>query len=166
MTTKHYSEADLLETYYMTPGQASPLVAHINACEECQQRYRRLADKLREIAACPTEKPPTFWARQRLMITRALERSRQRSHRAARIARIAAAAILVFALGGVTVYETVPRKQPVVVTQQTVAPVTAPDDLQVPRDPWQSDELKDFGAVVQWQSWVAQSGAANPESSL
>jgi len=166
MTTRHFSEAELLETYYMSPDQASPLVEHVNACGECQQRYRRLAEKLREIAACPTEKPETFWTRQRLMIARAIEQTRKRSHRAARIARIAAAAVLVFALGGVTVYETVPRKQPVIVSPQTVAPASASDDLQMPRDPWQSDELKDFGTVVQWQSWVAQSTTTNGENSL
>jgi predicted anti-sigma-YlaC factor YlaD len=166
MTTNHYNEADLLETYYMTPDQASPLIAHVNECDECRQRYQRLARKLREMAACPAEKPSTFWTRQRLMIMRAVESARGRSHRTAHIARIAAAAVLVFALGGVTVYETVPKEPPAVVAQQTAAPVTASDDLQVPRDPWDSDELKDFGAVVQWQSWVTQSNSTAGGSSL
>ena len=62
--------------------------------------------------------------------------------------------MLAFVLGGAVVYKTVqPKAQVVMVSQQTTAAPPA-DDLQVPRDPWQSDELKDFGTVVQWESWV------------
>jgi len=165
--TRHYSEADLLESYYMTPEQASPLIAHVNECGECQQRYQRLAHKLREVSACPTDKPATFWARQRLMILRSIESMRQRPRRVTRVGRVAAAALLFFILGGVVVYETTPRQKPPVVLQQTAAaPATSPDDLLIPRDPWQSEELKDFGAVVQWQSWVAKSKSSDQESSL
>ena len=156
---KHSSEADLLETYYMQPDEASSIIAHVNDCHECQERYRRLAQKLRDIAACPPEKPATFWTRQRLMIMRAVDNVRLHSERAARVGRMAAAAMLAFLLGGVVVYKTVQPKAPVVVvTQQTAAPVAPSDDLQVPRDPWQSDELKDFGTVVQWESWVDAKG--------
>jgi len=156
---KHYSEADLLETYYLQAEEASAIIAHVSGCNECQDRYRRLAQKLRDIAACPAEKPATFWTRQRLMIMRAVDNARLHSQRASRVGRMAAAAMLAFLLGGVVVYKTVQPKAPVVVvTQQTAAPAPS-DDLQVPRDPWQSDELKDFGTVVQWESWVdAKSG--------
>ena len=161
--TKHYSEAELLDTYYMGPDEASPLIAHVNECSECQERYRRLAQKLRDVAACPAEKPATFWTRQRMLITRAIENSRHRSERIARTTRIAAAAALAFLLGGAVVYKSVEPalKAPaaVVVSQQTATPPAAGDDLQVPRDPWQSDELKDFGGVVQWESWVSDKGA-------
>jgi predicted anti-sigma-YlaC factor YlaD len=155
---KHYSEADLLETYYMQPDEATPIVAHVNDCQECQERYRRLAEKLRDMAACPADKPATFWTRQRLMIMRAVDNAREHSHRAVRVSRVAAAALLAFVLGGAVVYNSVEpslKKPPVVVSQQTAAPATSTDDLQVPRDPWQSDDLKDFGTVVQWESWVA-----------
>ncbi len=158
--TKHYSEADLLETYYMQPDEATPLIAHVNECGECQERYRKLARKLREAAACPAEKPATFWTRQRLMIMRAVENARQRSDRTKRALRIAAGTILAFILGGAVVYKSVEpalRKPPV---QQTAMPAVSTDDLQIPRDPWQSDELKDFGNVVQWESWVAESKSA------
>ena len=165
MMTGHYHEAELLETYYMTPDQASPLIAHVNGCAECQERYQRLSRKLREISACPTDKPETFWTRQRLMIMRAVEQARGRSHRLSRGVRIAAAAVLVFILGGVTVYETAPRKTAVVVAPQQSA-ASSGDQLQIPHDPWDSDELKDFGAVVQWQSWVAQTNKTNGENTL
>ncbi|HEX9407840.1 MAG TPA: hypothetical protein VF975_11025 [Thermoanaerobaculia bacterium] len=153
--TKHYSEADLLETYYMQPDEASVIIAHVNDCNECQERYRRLAQKLRDAGSCPAEKPATFWTRQRLMIMRAVDRAQHQSHRAAHAGRMAAAATLAFLLGGAVVYHTVSKPPAVVISQQVAAtPAATSDDLQIPRDPWQCDELKDFGTVVQWESWV------------
>jgi predicted anti-sigma-YlaC factor YlaD len=149
---KHYTEADLLETYYMQPGEASDIIAHVNECNECQDRYRRLAQKLRDVAACPSDKPATFWTRQRMIITRAVENARRQSNTAARTSRVAAAAMLAFLLGGAIVYKSIPPKPPVIVVQTQTAQASA-DDLQVPRDPWQSDELKDFSGVVAWESW-------------
>ena len=149
---KHYTEADLLETYYMQPGEASDIIAHVNECSECQDRYRRLAQKLRDVAACPSDKPATFWTRQRMIITRAVENARRQSETASRKGRIAAAAMLAFVLGGAVVYKAIPPKPPVIVVQTQTAQ-SAADDLQVPRDPWQSDELKDFSGVVAWESW-------------
>jgi len=158
--TRHYSEADLLETYYMQPGDASAIIAHVNDCNECQDRYRRLAQKLRDVASCPSDKPATFWSRQRLMIMRAVENARAQSHRTARTGRMAAAALLAFMLGGAVAYKTLPhhqqKQQPLVVAQQQMTLTTASDAddvLNVPRDPWQSDELKDFGALTEWEQW-------------
>ena len=64
MTTpiKHYSEAELLETYYMQPAESAPVMLHLASCGDCIARYNRLEAKLRAAAACPT-KPVTFWAR-------------------------------------------------------------------------------------------------------
>ena len=152
----HYTEADLLETYYMQPDEASEIIAHVDGCNECQNRYRRLAGKLRDMAACPSDKPATFWTRQRMMITRAVENARHQSHAKVRGGQVAAAAMLAFVLGGAVVYKTIPRQKPpvVVVDHQSIAAAPeADDDLDVPRDPWQSDELKDFGSVVAWESW-------------
>jgi predicted anti-sigma-YlaC factor YlaD len=162
--TKHFSEADLLETYYMQPSEATPIIEHVNTCTECQERYRRLAQKLRDVAACPAEKPATFWTRQRLMVMRAVDTARERSEKNSRSLRVAAAAMLAFVLGGAVVYKSVEPvlKAPatVVVSQTKTTAVPSTDDLQLPRDPWQSDELKNFGTVVQWESWVPE-----PESS-
>ena len=52
--TKHYSEADLLETYYMQPGQSLPVMMHLAECNDCAARYERLEHKLREAASCHT----------------------------------------------------------------------------------------------------------------
>jgi len=155
----HYSEADLLETYYMQPGEASGIIAHVNDCNECQDRYRKLAQKLRDVAACPTDKPATFWTRQRLMIMRAVEHARAESSRVKRASRMAAAALLAFVLGGAVAYKAIPhhatKQQPVVVVseEQAMSNSGADDVLDVPRDPWQSDELKDFGALTAWEQW-------------
>ena len=46
-TSKHYSEADLLETYYMLPDQSAPVMQHLRRCDDCIARYNRLEQKLR-----------------------------------------------------------------------------------------------------------------------
>ncbi|HEX7681676.1 MAG TPA: hypothetical protein VF713_26385, partial [Thermoanaerobaculia bacterium] len=87
----------------------------------------------------------------------------------ARTLRVAAAALLSFFLGGAVVYETVKpvQHQPppaVAAPAATVAPVPAANDLH---DAWQSDELKDFHNVVEWEAWVPEEKTAtNQESSL
>jgi len=154
MTEKHFSEADLLETYYMRPDQSAPIMKHLASCDQCIDRFNRLERKLRDAsaAACPT-KPATFWAFQRSSIMRRVDAARAGTSRAPRLMRVAAAAAFSFFLGGALVYETV-RPEVKVVEMQASAPVaaTAPDSV----DPWQSEELKDFHAVVQWESWVAE----------
>ncbi|HXH38229.1 MAG TPA: hypothetical protein VNN08_06350, partial [Thermoanaerobaculia bacterium] len=108
---KHYSEAELLETYYTQPGQSMPVMMHLANCPDCAERYARLDRKLREAAACNTEKPATFWARQRLQIMRRVEARKERATSNARTLRVAAAAVLSFFLGAAVVYETVKPAQ-------------------------------------------------------
>jgi len=166
MTTKHFSEAELLETYYMQPGESMPVMMHLAACGDCAERYKRLERKLREAAACPT-KPATFWAFQRGSIMRRVEAKRRETVRGPRTWRVAAAAMLAFFLGGAVVYETVrpvvkPAAEAAAATQITATAAVAPE---VTADPWQSDELQDFHAVVQWESWVNEKDSKR-ESSL
>ena len=169
---KHYSEADLLETYYTQPGESMPVMMHLASCSECAARYDKLDRKLREAAACHTERPATFWARQRLSIMKKIGLQRATGSQGVRTWRVAAAAVLAFLLGGAVVYKvetthaSVPKFVPVV---QTVTEEVAPDDevdVQTPHDPWESDELQDFHGVVQWESWVAQSNTARGDASL
>ena len=158
----HYSEADLLETYYMQPGESMPVMMHLASCEQCAARYNALERKLREAASCPTEKHETFWTRQRMLIQRRIADGRERSAARAQVTRVAAAAVLAFFLGGVMVYRTVEPQHsgPVTTTahnavQTPVQPVTVEEPQQsVPHDPWQSEELSDFHSVVQWETWV------------
>ena len=157
--TKHYSEADLLETYYLKPCETVPVMTHLASCGECAARYERLDRKLREAAVCNTERPATFWTRQRLSIMRKIDQQRAAARRTVRAYRVVAASVLAFFLGAAVVYKSVEpalKEPPVVINQNTTAAPSVSDDqeLQVPRDPWQSDELKDFHAVVAWESWV------------
>src|SRR5207244_8391711 len=105
--TKHYSEADLLETYYTQPGDSMPVMMHVAECSECAARYQRLDRKLREAAVCNTERPETFWSRQRIAIMRKIERHAAAARGAVRTGRGAAAASLGFLLGGRVVYKSV-----------------------------------------------------------
>jgi anti-sigma factor RsiW len=153
----HFSEADLLETYYTQPGESMPVMMHLARCSDCAARYERLDRKLREAASCHVEKPETFWTRQRISIQRRIaERSAQKVS-IARTLRIAAALSLAFFLGGAVVYKSVepelkaPEPQPSAVIRQ---PVRSNDEILLTHDAWQSDELKDFHAVVEWEAWV------------
>jgi len=155
----HYSEADLLETYYMQPGESMPVMLHLATCADCAAKYERLERKLREVAACNTEKPDTFWMRQRHLIMRGIGARQDNLRRAIRTARIAAAAAFAFFLGGAVMYESVKpalTPAPAPVRRTTLRPMAKSED-QVSRDPWESDELKDFHSVVQWESWVPAS---------
>ncbi|HEY2829051.1 MAG TPA: hypothetical protein VGJ88_02970 [Thermoanaerobaculia bacterium] len=157
---KHFSEADLLETYYTQPGESMPVMMHLAKCSECAARYERLDRKMREASACHIEKPDTFWSRQRISIQRRIADQRAQKASIARTLRIAAALALAFFLGGAVVYKSV---EPEVHTFSTpVAGSRLPvarqelkhnDDLLL-HDAWQSDELKEFHSVVQWESWT------------
>jgi predicted anti-sigma-YlaC factor YlaD len=166
--TLHFSEADLLETYYTQPGESMPVMMHLADCSECAARYERLERKLREAAACTTEKPATFWTRQRLQIMRRVDAQQSHAMSARRMLRVAAAAILSFFLGGAVVYESVkPAHQPPrIINIAPVAAQTAPAPSDI-HDAWQSEELQDFHNVVEWEAWVPDNKTTpNPGSSL
>ena len=156
---RHFSEADLLETYYTQPGESMPVMMHLADCEECAARYERLERKIRGTAtACHDEKPETFWTRQRLSILRRVEQQKKQTSTLSQTLRIAAAAVLAFLLGGVAMYRSI---EPSVTVPQTVSvattgstPVTtASTDTALPVDPWQSEELDEFQSMVDWESW-------------
>lgn len=158
----HFSEAELLETYYLQPGESMPVMMHLAVCDECGEKYARLERKLREAAACPS-KPETFWSRQRLSIMRRIAARPAKVAHIGSAARIAAAAMLAFILGGAVVYH---ETKPITAVAQPVrsaAAAKAPnvDDMHAPINPWESDELSEFHGVVQWESWVDQNGGGS-----
>ena len=156
----HFSEADLLETYYMQPGDSMPVMMHLASCTECAARYERLERKMREAAVCST-KPETFWSRQRLSIVRRVAAQPARVARIGALARVAAAAVLAFALGGAVMYHEVKQDKPVPPQEQKLV-VKAPtvDEMHAPINPWESEELTQFHEVVQWESWESDSSPA------
>ena len=81
---QHFSEADLLETYYTQPGESMPVMMHLADCADCSARYERLDRKVRSLTACDHDaKPETFWARQRMLVMRKIDA--QRARRAANL---------------------------------------------------------------------------------
>jgi len=156
---QHYSEADLLETYYAQPGASMPVMMHLADCAECAARYERLEQKIRGLAACEHDKPETFWSRQRISIMRRIEARRSLS--LARIMRVAAAAVFVLALGGFITWrvknQAVESPNHRVAATQTAQATVPLDDWETRRlddSPWQSDELNEFHSMVAWESWV------------
>lgn len=170
--TKHYSEAELLETYYTQPGESMPVMMHLAACTDCAARYERLEAKLRDLAACDVDdKPQTFWTRQRMLVMRGIDARKHRGASIARTWRVAAAAVLAFVLGGTVVYKTVEPelRAPAVVIQPmhtaTMQPKATAEEPVV-HDAWQSEELKDFHGIVQWETWVDAKSETPKGSSL
>lgn len=148
---EHYTEADLLETYYTQPGESMPVMMHLAGCGECAARYERLNRKIREAAVCHSEKDEGFWATQRAHVMSRVRGAGAGRSRFAPALRVAAAALLAVVAGGLVLYE--PETAPVAVpAQQTIQ--TIQTEETVPADPWQSDELEEFGSVVQWETWI------------
>ena len=153
---KHYSEADLLETYYTQPGESMPVMMHLAGCAECAARYERLEKKVRGLAACEHDKPETFWARQRISIMRRVDQQRS-----PRWSHLAAAAALVLVVTGVAVVKNDVATAPGGVERARITQVMVADSY----DPWQSEELKDYQSMVAWESWV-DSDTKNGDHSL
>jgi predicted anti-sigma-YlaC factor YlaD len=171
---RHYSEADLLETYYTAPGSSMPVMMHLASCPDCAARYERLESKLRKVSEpCSVEeKPATFWSRQRHLVLRGVEERQRNAMQLRRFSRIAAAAVISFVLGGTIVYESVTPEQHTSAPRPQATATAAPgallsanhekSDELLTRDPWQSEELSDFHKVVEWESWEPEGGVVKP----
>lgn len=159
---KHFSEADLLETYYTQPGQSMPVMMHLADCAGCAANYERLEAKMRGLRSCHrAEKPETFWARQRISIMRRIDSQRARRSSIARVTRIAAAAMLVFVLGALVTWNQFDKtlSAPVAEAPAVAAATTATDTTSpIEESPWQSEELDDYSSIVAWESWVEEDG--------
>jgi hypothetical protein len=160
---KHYSEADLLETYYTQPGASMPVMMHLADCTDCASRYERLEKKIHALAACEHDQPETFWSRQRIAVMRKIDA--RRSFSAARVMRVAAAALLAISLGIFATWrtagpaaETPSRHVAETQTAQRATPSDSPMPQGLEESPWQSEELSDFHSMVAWESWVEPAG--------
>lgn len=152
---QHFSEADLLETYYTKPGESMPVMMHLADCSDCAARYERLERKMHSLRECPhEEKPETFWARQRLQIMRKIDVRRERRATFQRVTRIVAAAMLILVLGTLITWRRT-AETPVTTTAAASEVQIAPTATST-SDPWESDELKDYSSMVAWESWVEE----------
>ncbi|MBK5258517.1 MAG: hypothetical protein JJE51_02920 [Thermoanaerobaculia bacterium] len=150
----HFTEADLLETYYMKPGESMPVMMHLADCGECASKYERLERKIREAAVCAPEKEESFWVRQRASVMQAVAASRG-DRRTYFVPAAAAAVLLAFIAGGVVLQRNesaAPVPATTTIVQQAV--VSPTEETRVPSDPWDSQELEEFGSVVQWETWT------------
>ncbi len=150
----HFTEADLLETYYMKPGESMPVMMHLADCAECAAKYEKLERKIREAAVCAPEKEESFWVRQRASVMQTIAASRG-GRRTYFMPAAAAAVLVAFIAGGVVLQReevAAPVPVPAVATQQAV--VSAAEETPVPSDPWDSQELEEFGSVVEWETWT------------
>ncbi|HEV3486579.1 MAG TPA: hypothetical protein VG106_14305 [Vicinamibacterales bacterium] len=170
--SQHYSEADLLETYYTQPGESLPVMMHLADCADCAARYERVEKKVRGLAACEHDKPETFWARQRMSIMRRIDAEGRRTSTFARGARLAAAAALVVVVGGVATWQVNEESRSQGVEKKTTTASVSLDDSTTRRlddsaaaDPWQSDELNEYQSMVAWESWV-DADTRNGDTSL
>jgi len=167
---KHYTEADLLELHY--GGERDSAAQHLSECSECTGKFVSVKLKLlraRSEACGNTEsKPTTFWSRQRVAITRAIDAKHTAPARRLRtVPRFAFVAMLiaVLSLGVLTVSNRTEQSSSV----QTVVSNTSPDSgdpqgalpdaelvaaLTSTVDPWETDELRGYREVVEWESWI------------
>lgn len=157
---KHFSEADLLETYYTQPGESMPVMMHLADCSECAARYANLDRKLRQVAADESAPPETFWEKQRDAIARRIRD--ERASRFGGIGRLAAAAMLLLVFAGVVAWQRLGHAPDAVTLSATTsvsAPTAAlpqpePEDLAATTsDPWETDALDEYQSIVAWESW-------------
>ena len=152
---KHFSEADLLETYYTQPGESMPVMMHLAIAATAPRATSGWsASCAKRPSATPRSRPRSGRA-SGCRSCAASMRSNAHATSARRTLRVAAAAILSFFLGGAVVYETVKPVQhqpaPIVnVAPVAAQPAPAPSAADI-HDAWQSEELKDFHNVVEWE---------------
>ncbi|HEX7707914.1 MAG TPA: hypothetical protein VF701_15755 [Thermoanaerobaculia bacterium] len=98
---QHYSEADLLETWYTAPGESMPVMMHLADCADCAERWERVDRKIRSLAACPEERPEGFLARHRHSILHSIEQRQLRRVKASGPIALVALLALALLLAGV-----------------------------------------------------------------
>lgn len=165
---KHYSEAELLELFYLPPADYLPMRVHMAECEECTRRYHRLQQKLQP-PACERhdDKPGTFWDRQRFSIMRKIQmRESATRARTFPVRPVAAAAIVVaLLLSGVLISRSATEQtsapEQAALAAEGGEPATEPaaeifHELRAVNDPWSSEELEPFRDVVEWESWAVE----------
>jgi len=169
---KHYSEVELLELYYV-PGAATQAYLHVASCDRCRATYDGLESKLRTAASsCDRleEKPESFWTRQRLAIMRDVSRATPARGIHSRYLAAAAAAIII-TISGVSwnVNQSTSGADLTRIESQSAQLASMGDasDTEVSlaaANPWDSEQLNEFGSVIEWESWVAPAAGNGGQS--
>lgn len=169
---KHYSEVELLELYYV-PGAATQAYLHVAGCDGCRTTYERLQGKLRTAASsCDRvdEKPETFWTRQRLAILRDVARATPARSVHSRYFAAAAAAILI-TISGMTWNANMKNSggdlSRIESRSTQLASVTTDSEADISAaaaNPWDSEQLNEYGSVIEWESWDTPAAPAGGQS--
>jgi hypothetical protein len=163
----HLSDEELIEFHYFGEGEAE---GHLRTCPGCNGRYeslrRRLTAAAAEEMAGATDRPDTFWARQRFSVMRRIAAGAPETSLPARTQRWAVAAAAMVLVSSFLLYRSsassvLPTVAPVATVAAAPTPRTAENpagevfqEIRALNDPWESDELKPFRGAVEWESWT------------
>jgi hypothetical protein len=167
----HYSEIDMMELYYL-PDSSPEGVRHVAECHECAVRWAALEAKIAKAAEAHRDRvdalPESFWQRQRLQIDRTIDAQAGARRNRGRLFSIAAAILVAFIAGALMLQRSIgiPSHDPAPVVQTatgTTAATVGDDSLDVLQasDPWESEQLNSYQDVVEWESWIEESGGTS-----
>jgi len=167
---KHLNDAEIV-TLALLPDESPEARLHLADCAECTDQFDAAMLELERQRGLHRDsvesRDATFWKRQELAIMRKV--ALQRKPPAVR-SSFAVAALLTFALGGFWFGRSSVQidTAPATSSAATVAlAAPAPSDQSqtldltgsaVTTDPWESESLEEFQAVVDWESWVDEDG--------
>ncbi len=164
---KHWDDASLLEAHYLETTRDGELAGHLATCSDCRLRLDEVVALARQDGVT-AELPETFWTRQRMLIERRVSAADTRSRPMLRTMHVAVAAMLALVLGGLLFYRSTTglSQEPLTITQATATRTSpqAAEELNIPHDPWESEQLKDFSSVVEWESLVDKSPTQGDQS--
>ena len=169
---RHLSDQQLIEIHYLDASLGT--ASHLGTCEQCSERLRTIAGELQRAATAGMEtvepRPDSFWQRQRVAIDRGIDRSGERRAAAPTVRWLAAAAAAAVLIAGLL---TIPRFLPSRTNEPvaSAAPLSSPaasstaldviEDISSLDDPWESEELRPFGAAVEWETWEQEHQTRN-----
>ncbi len=153
---RHWDDASLLEAHYLETTGHAELAEHLSDCGDCRMRLSEVVSIAREVGT-EAELPDTFWTRQRMIVEKRVAAADAAARPLLRMMHVAVAAMLALVLGGFLFYRSTSQlPQPLAVTHSATTRVVTPatEELMIPHDPWESEQLKDFSSVVEWESLV------------
>ena len=170
---KHLSDQQLIDVHYLAASGEE--AQHLEGCAECSERLITIRGALQRAALTGMKsvepRSDSFWLRQRMAIDNAIDR-REAAIRSQPTLRwgmaAAAAALLVIGLFSVPRFFPSSGSEPVVAaatpTASPASSTTALDvieDISSLEDPWESEELRPFGAAVEWETWDSKDQTRN-----
>lgn len=163
---RHLVDADLVALALMPEDETPDARIHLASCSSCAARLDLALDQIdrhrRDHERSVESRDATFWKRQELAIMRDVGRA---GHPAAARRSLVAAAIVTVAIGGFWFgRSSVEPFAPTVTSPSSIATGVSPDvtgtssglvpAAAVSTNPWESESLSGFQAVVDWESWV------------